>query len=337
MMSLNRHSAGRYRCDAFARVACGGLLAWGAGTVVVAADDFPIKPVRIIVPFGAGGTSDVVTRVVSPVLSEIWKQQVVVDNRPGAGGMIGSELAARAMPDGYTLVMAAVATHGIGPHLYRNLRFDPVRDFAPVSLLASTPSVVLMNSSSPVGSVKELIALAKSGAGPVLFGSAGNGGSLHMAGELFGSMSGARLTHVPYRGTAAALVDLMSGQIHVMFDTLPSAVPHIGSGKLKALAVTSAVRTRAFPQLPTVGESGIPGYEVTSWYGPLAPAGTPPAVIRKLNADFLLAIKAQHLQTRLSAVGADPVGSTPEQFAAFIRTELQKWEKVVRESGARLD
>ncbi|HEV7392364.1 MAG TPA: tripartite tricarboxylate transporter substrate binding protein [Burkholderiales bacterium] len=298
---------------------------------------FPAKPVRIVVPFGPGGTSDVVTRIVSPTLSELWGQQLVVDNRPGAGGNIGSELVARAPADGYTLVMATVATHGIGPSLYTKLPFHPIKDFAPISLLASTPSVVIVNPSVPVSSVRELIALARSKPGLLLFGSAGNGGSLHLSGELLNSMTGVKLLHVPYKGAAAALIDLMSGQIQIMFDTLPSAIPHIKSRKVKALAVTSASRIQALPDVPTVSESGVPGYEVTSWYGPLAPAATPRSIVQKLEADFVRTANAPEVQQRLTAAGADPIGSTAETFAAFIETELKKWGKVVRESGARID
>jgi tripartite-type tricarboxylate transporter receptor subunit TctC len=301
------------------------------------AEPFPTRPVRIVVPFGPGGTSDVVTRVVSPTLTELWGQQVVVDNRPGAGGNIGSELVARAPADGYTLVMATVATHGIGPNLYTKLRFHPVKDFAPISLLASTPSVVIVNPSVPVSSIKDLIALARSKPGQLLFGSAGNGGSLHLSGELFNSMTAVKLVHVPYKGAAAALIDLMSGQIQIMFDTLPSAMPHVKSGKAKAIAVTSASRVRALPELPTVSEGGVPGYEVTSWYGPLAPAATPRSIVHKLQADFVRTANLPDVQQRLTAAGADPIGSTAERFAAFIETELEKWAKVVRESGARID
>lgn len=302
-----------------------------------AAEPFPTRPVRIVVPFGPGGTSDVVTRIVSPTLTELWGQQLVVDNRPGAGGNIGSELVARASADGYTLVMATVATHGIGPSLYTKLPFHPVKDFAPISLLASTPSVVIVNPSVPVGSVKDLIAFARSKPGQILFGSAGNGGSLHMSGELFNSMTGVKLVHVPYKGTAAALVDLMSGQIHIMFDTLPSAIPHIKTKKVKAVAVTSTSRIQALPDLPTVSESGVPGYEVTSWYGPLAPAATPRSIVQKLQADFIRTANLPEVRQRLTAAGADPIGSTAKRFAAFIETELRKWAKVVRDSGARID
>jgi tripartite-type tricarboxylate transporter receptor subunit TctC len=301
------------------------------------ATPFPTKPVRIVVPFGPGGTSDVVTRIVSPTLTGLWGQQLVVDNRPGAGGNIGSELVARAPADGYTLVMATVATHGIGPSLYTKLPFHPIKDFAPISLLASTPSVVIVNPAVPVSSVKELIALARAKPGQLLFGSAGNGGSLHLSGELLNSMTGVKLVHVPYKGAAAALIDLMSGQIQIMFDTLPSAIPHIKSRKVKALAVTSASRIQALPDLPTVSESGVPGYEVTSWYGPLAPAATARSIVQKLQADFVRTANLAEVQQRLTAAGAEPIGSTAERFAAFIDTELKKWAKVVRESGARID
>jgi tripartite-type tricarboxylate transporter receptor subunit TctC len=305
--------------------------------MAVFAQAFPAKPVRVIVPFAAGGTTDIVTRILAQRLTESWGQQLLVDNRPGAGGNIGSELVAKSPADGYTILMATVATHGINASLYRKIPYDPISDFMPITLVASTPSVLMLNPAVPANSVKDLIALAKAKPGQLNFGSPGNGSSHHLAGELFDSMAGVKMTHVPYKGTAAALIDVMAGQIQLTFDTLPSAMPYVKGNKLKAIAVTSAKRTRSLSDLPTVSEAGVPGYEVTSWYGALAPAGTPPDVVKKLNADFVRTIRIPEVSEKMIEAGADPVANTPEQFAGFIRSELKKWAKVVQDSGARVD
>jgi tripartite-type tricarboxylate transporter receptor subunit TctC len=305
--------------------------------MAVFAQAFPAKPVRVIVPFAAGGTTDIVTRILAQRLTESWGQQLLVDNRPGAGGNIGSELVAKSPADGYTILMATVATHGINASLYRKIPYDPINDFMPITLVASTPSVLMLNPAVPANSVKDLIALAKAKPGQLNFGSPGNGSSHHLAGELFDSMAGVKMTHVPYKGTAAALIDVMAGQIQLTFDTLPSAMPYVKGNKLKAIAVTSAKRTRSLSDLPTVSEAGVPGYEVTSWYGALAPAGTPPDVVKKLNADFVRTIRIPEVSEKMIEAGADPVANTPEQFAGFIRSELKKWAKVVQDSGARVD
>lgn len=299
--------------------------------------EYPDKPVRIVVPYGAGGTTDIVTRILGQKLTELWGQQVVVDNRGGAGGIIGTELVARAPADGYTILMGTVSTHGINLSLYKKIPYDPIKDFAPITLVALTQSVLMLHPSVPASSVKDLIALAKAKPGQLNFGSAGFGGSQHLAGVLFGSMAGVKITHVPFKSTAAALVDLMSGQVQFMFDTLPSAMPFVKGAKLKALAVTGLKRSSSLPDLPTVSEAGVPGFETTAWYGALAPAGTPQAVIRKLNTDFVRTIGIPDIQERIVVGGAEPVASTPLQFAEFIRNELSKWAKVVRESGATVD
>jgi tripartite-type tricarboxylate transporter receptor subunit TctC len=313
------------------------MLAGGLYSLPGFAQTYPAKPVRVVVPFAAGGTTDIVTRILAQRMEQIWGQPLIVDNRPGAGGNIGSEIVARSPADGYTLLMATVATHGINASLYRKIPYDPVGDFAPVTLVASTPSVLMLHPSIPAGSVKELIALAKANPGQLNFGSSGNGSSHHLAGELFDSMAGVKMTHVPYKGTAAALVDLLGGRIQLTFDTLPSAMPYVKGGKLKAIAVTSAKRARSLPDLPTIAEAGVPGYEVTSWYGLLAPAGTPPDIVRKLNADFVRAIRIPEVTEKMIEAGAEPVANTPEQFAQFIRSELKKWAIVVQDSGARVD
>jgi tripartite-type tricarboxylate transporter receptor subunit TctC len=301
------------------------------------ADSYPLKSVRVIVPFAAGGTTDIVTRVLSQRLTEIWGQQLLVDNRPGAGGNIGSEAVAKAPNDGYSILMATVATHGINASLYKRLPYDPVTDFTPITLVASTPSVLMLNLAVPANSVRELVELAKAKPGTLNYGSPGSGSSHHLAGELFDSMAGVKMVHVPYKGTAAALIDVIAGQIQLTFDTLPSAMPYVKTRKLKAIAVTSLRRAQSLADLPTVAEAGVPGYEVTSWYGALAPAGTPAELIRKLNGDFVRVIRTPDIAARLVEAGAEPVANTPEEFGAFIRSELKKWAKVVQQSGAKAD
>jgi len=303
----------------------------------ISAQPYPAKPVRVVVPFAAGGTTDIVTRILAQRLTENWGQQLIVDNRAGAGGNIGSEIIATSPPDGYSILMATVATHGINASLYKKIPYDPIKDFSPITLVASTPSVLMVNPSVAANSVKQLISLAKAKPGQLNFGSPGNGSSHHLAGELFDSMAGVKMAHIPYKGTAAALIDLMAGQIQLTFDTLPSAMPYVKAKKLKALAVTSTKRTRSLSDLPTVSEAGVPGYEVTSWYGALAPAGTPTDIVKKLNADFVRTIHIPQVTEKMIEAGADPVANTPEQFAAFIRSELKKWAKVVQDCGARVD
>ncbi len=304
---------------------------------VNAAESYPAKSVRLVVPFAAGGTADIVARILALKITESWGQQLVIDNRPGAGGNIAAEAVAKAPGDGYMILMATVADHGIGPSLYNKLSYDPVADFAPITLIASTPSVLMLNPSVPANSVAELIDLAKSKPGTLNFGSPGNGSSHHLAGELFDSMAGVKMVHVAYKGTSAALIDLIAGQIQLIFDTLPSAISYVKSKKLKAIAVTSPKRAQLLPELPTIAEAGVPGFEVTSWYGALVPAGTPESVIRKLNADFVAAIRNPVVSAKLVEAGAEPVASNPEQFGAFIRSEIRKWAKVVQDSGARAE
>jgi tripartite-type tricarboxylate transporter receptor subunit TctC len=302
----------------------------------VLAQAFPSKLVRIVVPFAAGGTTDVVTRSISKELTEAWKVPVVVDNRPGAGGNIGAEQVARSTPDGHTLLMATVATHGINKSLYAKLPFDPVKDFTPISLVASTPSVLLVNSSVAANSVAELVAHAKAHPRALHYGSAGNGSSHHLAAQMLAAHAGVQLVHVPYKGTAAALTDLLAGEIQMVIDTLPSASPHLKAGRVKALAVTSVQRYPLLPNVPPVGET-LRGFEVGSWYGLLAPAGTPTAIVAKLGEDVARILKRPDVQERLLNQGAQPVGGTPTQFADHIEAELKKWAVVVKESGARVD
>ena len=303
----------------------------------VSAQAYPTKPIRIVVPFPAGGTTDVLARAAAQKLAETLGQPAVVDNRPGAGGNIGAELVAKSAPDGYTLLMGTVGTHAINPGLYPKLPYDHVKDFAPVILVAGVPNVLVINPALPVNSVPELIAYAKANPGKLNFASSGNGTSIHLSAELFKTMAGVQMTHVPYKGSAPALQDLVGGQVQLMFDNLPSSLALIKGGKLKALAVTSATRAAALPDVPTLAESGLPGFEASSWFGLLAPAGTPPLVIGKLNGEIAKWLATPEAKERLLTQGAIAAGGTPEDFARFIAAETAKWQKVVKDSGAKVD
>ena len=308
-----------------------------AGTAPVAAADYPTKPIRLVVPFPPGGTTDILARAVAQKLSETWNQQVIVDNRPGAGGNIGADLVAKAPPDGYTLVMGTVGTHAINPNLYSKMPYDHVKDFSPVILVAGVPNVLVVNPSLPVHSVKELIDYAKANPGKLNFASSGNGTSIHLSGELFKTMAGVQMTHVPYKGSAPALADLMGGQVQLMFDNLPSSLGLIKGGKLRAIAVTSTTRAAALPDVPTIAESGLPGFEASSWFGVLAPAGTPHDIVAKLNGTIAAWLATPDAKEKLLAQGAIAAGGSPEDFAQHIDRETAKWAKVVKASGAHID
>ncbi|MEP6943443.1 MAG: tripartite tricarboxylate transporter substrate binding protein [Betaproteobacteria bacterium] len=301
------------------------------------AQTYPTHAIKLIVPFPAGGTTDILARDVAKRLTETLGQSVVVDNRPGAGGNIGSDLVAKSPPDGYTLLMGTVGTHSINPGLYAKMPYDHVKDFAPVVLVAGVPNVLVVNPSVPVTSVADLIKLAKSKPGTINFASSGNGTSIHLSGELFKTMAGVDMTHVPYKGSAPALADLLGGQVQIMFDNLPSSLPQIKGGKLRAIAVTSAKRAPALPDVPTIAESGLPGFEASSWFGVLAPAGTPATVIARINGEVNKWLQSPEGKQQLVAQGAEAAGGPPEQFAAHIRTETEKWAKVVKASGAKVD
>jgi tripartite-type tricarboxylate transporter receptor subunit TctC len=298
---------------------------------------YPTKPVRIVVPFPAGGATDILARAVAQKLSDTWGQAFVVDNRPGAGGNIGSELVAKSAPDGYTLEMGTVGTHAINASLYAKMPYDHVKDFAPIILVAGVPNVLVVHPSVPVNSVQELVAYAKANPGKLNFASSGSGTSIHLSGELFKVMAGVQMTHVPYKGSAPALSDLLGGQVQLMFDNLPPSLPQIKAGKLRALGVTSVARAPALPDTPTIAESGLPGFDASSWFGLLAPAGTPPAVIAKLNTEIAKWLVTPEAREKLIAIGANIAGGTPEDFARHIQAETAKWAKVVKESGAKVD
>ena len=307
-------------------------VATGAG-----AQGYPNKPIRIVVPFPAGGATDILARAAAQKLTEAWGQPVLVDNRPGAGGNIGSELVARAAPDGYTLEMGTVGTHAINASLYAKMPYDHVKDFAPVILVASVPNVLVVNPAVPVNSVQELIAYARANPGKLNFASSGSGTSIHLSGELFKVMAGVQMTHIPYKGSAPALQDLIAGQVQLMFDNLPPSLPQIKGGKLRALAVTSTARAPALPDVPTVAEAGLPGFEASSWFGILAPAGTPPEIIAKLNAEIAKWLASPEAREKMLALGANAAGGAPEDFAKHIAAETAKWQKVVKASGAKVD
>jgi tripartite-type tricarboxylate transporter receptor subunit TctC len=299
---------------------------------------YPNHPVRIVVPFPAGGTTDILARAVAQKLTETLGQSFVVENRAGAGGNIGADLVAKSPPDGYTMLMGTVGTHAINPSLYEKMPYDHVKDFVPVVLVAGVPNVLVVNPSVPAKSVQELIAYAKANPGKLNFASSGSGTSIHLSGELFKTMTGVQIQHVPYKGSAPALADLMGGQVQLMFDNLPSALPLIKAGKLRALGVTSLQRASALPDVPTVAESGLPGFEASSWFGLLAPAGTPKDVVAKINGDVAKWLATPEAKEKLAAQGAIVAsGLTPEAFSRHIASETTKWQKVVKESGAKVE
>jgi tripartite-type tricarboxylate transporter receptor subunit TctC len=301
-----------------------------------AASAFPTKPIRIIVAYTPAGTTDILARALAQKMSETWGQPVIVDNRPGANGNIGTEVAARAVADGHSLVMATAGTHGINVSLYRKLNWHPVKDFAPVSLTAMVPNIMVVNNSLPVKNVKEFIAHVKANPGKLSYGSPGNGSTAHLSMELFKSMTGANLVHIPYKGSAGVLADVMGGQIAVTIDNMPPYVPQVRAGKIRALAVSTAKRSSAMPDVPTIAEAGVTGYEAGAWFGLLAPAGTPKAVVAQLSAESARILKLPDVSKRISELGAEPVGSTPEEFAALIHSEIAKWAKVIKDANVEL-
>jgi tripartite-type tricarboxylate transporter receptor subunit TctC len=301
-----------------------------------AANDYPTKSVRVLVGYAPGGATDVVARLVAQKLSTQLGQQFIVENKAGANGNIAAEIAARSSPDGLTLYLGAI-NNTINASLYNKLPFDFIRDFAPVSLIATVPNILVVHPSVPVNNVNELIALAKAKPGQINFASSGSGSSIHMSGELFKLMAGVQMTHIPYKGSAPAVTDLLGGRVETMFDNAPSAMQHVKAGKLRPLAVTGAQRSPALPEVPTMIESGLSGYVVNSWFGFFAPANTPKDIVQKLNAEINKALKTPDMQESLAKLGADPAGGTPQQFTEFVASETTKWAKVVKASGAKVD
>jgi tripartite-type tricarboxylate transporter receptor subunit TctC len=312
------------------------------GLSVLAQSAWPNKPVKIVVPFTPGGTTDILARAVAPDLSKAFGQQFVIENKGGAGGNLGAEIVAKSPGDGYTLLMGTVGTHGINRALYAKLPYDPFKDFAPVTLVAGVPNVMVINAekaaANKINTVNDFIKYAKANPGKLNMASSGNGTSIHLAGELFKSMTGTFMTHIPYRGSGPALLDLAAGNMDVMFDNLPSAMQLIKGGKIKALAVTSSQRSAALPDVPTVEEAaGLKGFEASSWFGLLAPAGTPPDVVSRIQQEVAKSLATPAMKERLATLGAIPSGNTPAQFAALIESEHKKWAEVVKASGAKVD
>jgi len=301
------------------------------------AQAYPSKPIRMVVGFPSGGAPDTLARLVSEKISPSWGQPVVVDNKPGAGGNIGAEAVAHAPADGYTLALGTVGTHSINGSLYSKMPYDMVKDFTPVILIASTPNVLVVNPEVPAKNVAELIALAKAKPGTLTFGTPGIGTSPHVAGEMFNSMAGVRITHVPYKGRAMAIPDLLGGHITMMFDNLPSALPVVREGKLRALGITGAKRSASAPDIPTLAEQGLPGFEADSWFAIFAPANTPREVVARLNAEFNRIYQLPDVQAKLKTLGLDPILGSPEKLATYQRAEITKWARVVKESGAKAE
>ena len=303
---------------------------------------WPPKPVRIVVPFAAGGTTDILARALAPELARVFGQSFIIENKPGAGGNVGADLVAKSPADGTTLLMGTVGTHAINAALYPKMPYDPVRDFAPITLVAGVPNVLVLNPAKAaalkINSVADLITYARANPGKLNMASSGNGTSIHLSGELFKAMTGTFMVHFPYRGSGPALLDLIGGTMDLMFDNLPSALPQIKAGKLKALAVTSAQRSAAVPELPTIAEAGpVKGFDASSWFGLLAPAGTPAEIVNRLQLESAKALEGAALKERLLAQGAIPGGTTPAEFAAYIAAETKKWAQVVKVSGAKVD
>ena len=320
---------------AFAALVIGALALGGLLTSDARAQGYPARPIRLVVPFPAGGNADIYARALAQKLGDLVGQRVLVDNRPGAGGSIGGDIVAKAAPDGHTLITGTTSTFGIGPHLYASPTYDPVKDFAPVILTSVAQNVLVVHPSVPVRSVRQLIALAAAHPAALNFASAGVGSSSHVAAELFASMTKTQLTHIPYKGTSLAMVDLLSGHVDLIFDSLSTALPPITAGRLRALAVTGTRRVALMPALPTIAEAGVPRYEVTAWVGVLAPAATPREIVARLNAELNKVLQLPEIARTWADHGAEIGGGSPERFAEHIRAELAKWGKVVREANIR--
>jgi len=304
---------------------------------VANAQAYPTRPIRLVVPFPAGGSLDVVARAIGQKLTEAWGQPVVIDNRPGAGGNIGADLVAKSAPDGYTILEGALSTHAVNVSLYAKMPYDPIKDFAPITLVAVTPNVLVLNASYPVNSVPELLAYARANPGKLSFGSGSNGSAGHLAGELFKTEAGVDMVHIPYKGGAPALQALLAGETQLMFDNLANSAAQLKAGKLKALAVTTAKRSSLIPELPTLSETGLPGFDIYTWWGFMAPAGTPKEIVAKWNAEVTRILNSPEMKAFFAQQGAEPAPDSPEQFAALIRSEISKYAKIVKQSGAKVD
>ena len=322
----------------FARLALAATLAAALIAPGIAqAQGYPNKPIRLVVPYAAGGATDIIARAAAAEISKTIGQPVTVDNRPGAGGNVGSEMVARSAPDGYTMLMSPSSLHGITPFLYSKLNYDPNKDLAPVILLGSFSNVLVVNQDVKANSVAELIALIKAQPGKISYASSGNGTTIHMSGEMFKHMLNLDVTHVPYKGSAPALTDLIGGQVHLMFDNIPSAITHIRGGRVRALATTGPKRAANLPDLPTMIEAGLPGYVSVAWFGLSMPAGTPKEIIDRMNAEGQKAVRAPDFIKRMNELGYEIMGGTPEQMAAAIQGEVRRWGPVVKASGAKVD
>ena len=314
------------------------IIAAGATPLANAADEaYPSKPIRLVVPFPAGGPLDVVARAIGQKLTDAWGQPVIIDNRPGAGGNIGADLVAKSAPDGYTILEGALSTHAVNVSLYGKMPYDPIRDFAPITLVAVTPNVLVLNPSVPANSVQELIAYAKAHPGKLSFGSGSNGSAGHLAGEAFKAEAGVDMVHIPYKGGAPAMQALLAGDTQLMFDNLSNSTPQLKAGKIKALAVTTAKRSALAPELPTLAEAGLPGLDIYTWWGFLAPAGTPKEIIAKWNAEVMRILVTPEMKAFFAQQGAEPAPTSPEEFSALIRREITKYAKIVKDSGAKVD
>ena len=311
------------------------LTTFVAGPAFAQATPWPSKPITYVVPFAAGGTTDILARLIGEKLSKALGQPIIVENRPGAGGNIGSDFVARAVPDGYTILGGTISSHAINVSLYAKMPYDPEKNFAPITLIGSLANVLAVNADSPIRTVQELIAEAKAKPGALTFASSGAGTSQHLAGELFKRLAGVEITHIPYKGSAPALQDLIGGHVSMVFDNVVAVAALIKSGKVRPLGVTSLKRVQAFPDVPTIAESGLPDYEVVSWQGIFAPAGTPPDIVKRLNEEIVRILRMPDVVERMDTLGLEPVGNTPDEFAKFQRAEIVKWAKVVKEAGLK--
>ena len=312
-------------------------VAWsGQAFAQAGAASFPDKPIKIVVTFTPGGAPDTLARLLAEKFTAAWGQPVIVDNKPGAGGNLGADFVAKAPPDGYTIVVGTVGTHSINGALYSKMPYDMIKDFTPITLLATTPNMLVINNDVPAKNLKDFIALGKKD-GKMTFASSGSGTSIHVSGELFKTMTGIDMVHIPYKGRATAIPDLLGGRVTMMFDNMPSSLALVREGKLRALGVTSSTRSPAAPDIPTIAESGLPGFDAVSWFALFAPANTPKPIIDKLQTEVRKILKTPDIRKRLADNGLDPVGGTPEELAAYQKSEIGKWAKVVKDSGAKVD